>query len=122
MPDYNYNHLQSRHAVPKHGCRPVEVSHGCRHSDPAVAERDPSAIASDSWGRDSTQKSGVPYDSRRKLLLEAIGLVMAALRSRCGHYIFALWFLHYLSSFLFPRLISAVADWMYTILPHMVSP
>jgi len=26
------------------------------------------------------------------------------------------------SSFLFPRLISAVADWMYTILPHMVWP
>jgi len=42
---------------------------------------------------------------------------MAALRSRCGHYIFALWFL---LLFLFPRLISAIADWMYTILPHMV--
>jgi len=42
---------------------------------------------------------------------------MAALRSRCGHYIFALRFL--LSSF-FPRLISAVTDWMSTILPHMV--
>jgi len=32
-------------------------------------------------------------------------IIMAALRSRCGHYIFALWFL--LS---FPRLISAVAN------------
>jgi len=39
---------------------------------------------------------------------------MAALRSRCGHYIFALWFLLLLSSF-FPRLISAVGDWMFTI-------
>jgi len=47
-------------------------------------------------------------------------LIMAALRSRCGHYIFALWFL--LSSFLFTRLISAVADWLSTILPHMVWP
>jgi len=37
---------------------------------------------------------------------------MSALRSRCGHYIFALWFL---LSF-FPCLISAVADWMSTIL------
>jgi len=46
-------------------------------------------------------------------------VIMAALRSRCGHYIFALWFL--LSSF-FARLISAIADWMSTILPHMVSP
>jgi len=43
---------------------------------------------------------------------------MAALCNRAGHYIFALWFL--LLSFLFPRLISAVADWMSTILPHMV--
>ena len=35
-------------------------------------------------------------------------LSMAALRSRCGHFIFALWFL--LSCIFFPRLISAVAD------------
>jgi len=48
---------------------------------------------------------------------------MAALRSRRGHYIFALWFL--LSSFFlsfFPRLISAVGDLMSTIHPHMVWP
>jgi len=45
---------------------------------------------------------------------------MAALCNRAGHYIFALWFL--LSSIFFPRLISAVADWMSTILPHMVWP
>jgi len=46
--------------------------------------------------------------------------IMATLHSRCGHYIFALWFL-LLSSF-FPRLFSAVADWMSTILLHMVWP
>ena len=39
---------------------------------------------------------------------------MAALRSRCGHYIFVL----FLSSF-FPRLISAAANWMSSILLHM---
>jgi len=39
--------------------------------------------------------------------------------NRAGHYIFALRFL--LLSF-FPRLISAVADWMSTILPHVVWP
>jgi len=71
------------------------------------------------------------------------GLVMAALWNRAGHYIFILWFLsifmvalcnradHYifilfLSSFFFffffPRLISAVGDWMFTILWHMVWP
>jgi len=38
---------------------------------------------------------------------------MATLRSRCGHHIFVL----FLSSFFFfPRLISAVTDWMSTIL------
>jgi len=46
-------------------------------------------------------------------------VVMASLHSRCGHYIFALWFL--CSSF-FPRLISAITHWMSTILPHMVWP
>jgi len=35
-------------------------------------------------------------------------------------YIFILWFL--LSFFYFPRLISAVGDWMSTILPHMTWP
>jgi len=44
---------------------------------------------------------------------------MAALRSRCGHYIFALWFLSSIYLLLFSRLISAVADWMSTILVHM---
>ena len=47
-------------------------------------------------------------------------LIMAALRSRCGHYIFALWFLSFF--FFFPRLISAFADWMSTILRHMMAP
>jgi len=42
---------------------------------------------------------------------------MAALCNRCGHYIFAVLFL---SSFFFffPHLISAVGDWMSTILPY----
>jgi len=52
-----------------------------------------------------------------------IVLVMVALWNRADHYIFALWLL--LSFFLlfsFPRLISAVGDWMSAILPHMVWP
>jgi len=57
------------------------------------------------------------------LLITAAGaasflIIMATLRRRSGHYIFVLWFL---LSF-FPRLISAVADWMSTILPQMVWP
>jgi len=47
-------------------------------------------------------------------------LIMAALHSRCGRYIFALRFI-FLSIF-FPRLISAVTDWMFTSLLHMVWP
>jgi len=51
---------------------------------------------------------------------------MAALWNTAGHYIFALWFLSsifYLSIFFFyPRLISAAAGWMSTILPHIVWP
>jgi len=45
---------------------------------------------------------------------------MAALRSRCGHYIFILWFV--LSCSFFPHLISTVRDWMSTVLPLMVWP
>ena len=59
------------------------------------------------------------------ILLQVISFIMAALHSRCRHYIFVLWFLlticfFYLS--FFPRLFSAVTDWMSTILPHMVRP
>jgi len=36
------------------------------------------------------------------------------------HYIVALWFLSIFLSFFFPRLISAAADWMFTILRHMM--
>jgi len=43
---------------------------------------------------------------------------MTALCNRAGRNIFALWFLSIF--FFFPRLISAVADWMSTILAHMV--
>jgi len=42
---------------------------------------------------------------------------MVAPWNRTDHYIFALWF-----RLLFPRLLSAVGDWMSTILPHMVWP
>ena len=46
-------------------------------------------------------------------------LFMVALWNRADD-IFILWFL--LLSFFFPRLISAVTDWMSAILPHMVLP
>jgi len=51
-------------------------------------------------------------------LLSLLDFIMVALWNRADHYIFILWFLSiYLSSF-FPRLISAAAHWMSTILRH----
>ena len=47
-------------------------------------------------------------------------LIMVALCNRADHYILPCGF--YLLSFFFPRLISAVGDWMSTVLPHMVWP
>jgi len=48
-------------------------------------------------------------------------IIMLALCNRADHYIFMLWFVLSSSSF-FPCLISAAADWMSVILPHMVWP
>jgi len=44
---------------------------------------------------------------------------MITLWNRADHYIFILSFV--LSSFFFPRLISAAADWMSAILPHLLA-
>jgi len=49
-------------------------------------------------------------------------IIMVALCNRADHYIFTLFFFLLLSFFFFPRLISAVGDWMFTILWHMVWP
>ena len=65
--------------------------------------------------------------SRKKTYVRFVGvlLFMVALWNRADHYIFMLWFV-LSSSFFFlffiPRLISAAADWMSVILPHMVWP
>jgi len=48
-------------------------------------------------------------------------VIVVALCNRIDHYIFILWFL-LLSFFFFPRLISAVAEWMSAIFAHMVWP
>jgi len=49
-------------------------------------------------------------------------IIMAALCNRAGHYILHCDFFLLLLSIFFPRLISAAADWISTILPHMVWP
>ena len=45
-----------------------------------------------------------------------LNAITATLHGRCGHYIFVMFVLF------FPRLISAVTDWMSTILLHMAWP
>ena len=60
--------------------------------------------------------------SRPSVLVESSQFFMVALWNRADHYIFMLWFVLLLSFFFFPRLISAAADWMSAILPHMVWP
>jgi len=53
--------------------------------------------------------------------LTNLHVIMVALWNRADHYIFALWFLSFfLLSFFFLRLISAAADWMSTILRHIM--
>jgi len=47
-------------------------------------------------------------------------IIMVALCNRADHIYFHP--VSFFLSFLFPRLISAVGDWMSTILPHMVWP
>jgi len=56
--------------------------------------------------------------NRETIYIFMLWFVMVALCNRADHYIFALWLL----LLFFPRLISAVADWMSAILPHMVWP
>jgi len=59
------------------------------------------------------------HDIITVIVIVVVIIIMVALCNRADHYIFALWFL---SIFFFPRLISAVGDWMSTILPNMVWP
>jgi len=59
------------------------------------------------------------YSAGRPSWASAHIVVMVALWNRADHYISAQWFLLSIL-FFFPRLISAVADWMSAILPHMV--
>jgi len=65
-----------------------------------------------------------PHSSVILICTGNVGLIMAALWNRAGHYIFVMWFLllSFFLSFFFPRLISAVTDCMSAILPHMVWP
>ena len=63
-----------------------------------------------------SNKLSITFDDHSQPDYRVEKLFMSVLCNRTGHYIFALWFL--LSSFFsfFPRLISAVADCMSTIL------
>jgi len=88
------------------------------------------------WGPSSPKRGTAPnfrpmsivakrspiWDTTEYLFVQ---LVMVALCNRADYYIFALLFLSsifYILSSFFPRLISAAAGWMSTILWHMVWP
>jgi len=71
-------------------------------------------------GKHETQSNCITSGDHQISNLYINCLVMAALWNRAGHYIFAVVSFFFLS--FFPRLISAVGDWMSTILPHMVWP
>ena len=49
-------------------------------------------------------------------------IIKVALCNRADHYIFALWYVSIFFIFFFRRLISVAADWMSTILPHVMWP
>ena len=53
---------------------------------------------------------------------KTVNFIMVALCNRETIYIFMLWFVLSFFFLFFPRLISAAADWMSAILPHMVWP
>ena len=59
-------------------------------------------------------------DVANHLHVRKLQVIMVALCNRADHYIFILFLLS--SFFFFPRLISAVGDWMFTIPWHMVWP
>ena len=61
-------------------------------------------------------------ESEKTVKIVLFMAALAALSNRAGHYIFALWFLSIFFLSFFPHLFSAVADWISTILPHMVWP
>jgi len=90
----------------------------CTHSS---TTRKHSATASEQGNQESSGATWrVTVNNSLRLRLPSV--IMAALWNRAGHYIFALWFLSsiFYLSFFIPRLISAAADWMSTILLHMV--
>ena len=100
----------------------------------ACEEEDTAAETSASCaelGRDEvkpSQRHRVLRTRRRETLqcmslfiLPLLLLVMVVLCNRADHYIFIL-FLSSSSFFFFPRLISVVGDWTFTILWHMVWP
>jgi len=67
------------------------------------------------------QSPAIAIAIAKTVVMVVLFIFMADLCNRAGHYIFALWFL-LLSFFLFPRLISTVAQWMSAILPCTVWP
>ena len=79
------------------------------------------------WGPPYTNTARLTLYDARATQNRFLIIIMVALCNRTDHYIFILFLSSFflLSSFFFlsfPRLISAVGDWMFTIIWHMVWP
>jgi len=89
---------------------------GCSSCCPTDSVKSAEGISDGTWTYQNYVK--IPFLVFFSCFVVGGGFIMVVLWNRTDHYIFILSFL---LSF-FPRLISAVADWMSAILPHMVWP
>ena len=74
------------------------------------------------WNDDKRSLKSQQTSAKSAALQVLKHFIMVALCNRADHYIFMLWFVLLSFFFFFPRLISAAADWMSAILPHIVWP
>jgi len=65
-------------------------------------------------------RTGLLVDRFKNHYFISFHFIMVALWNRADHYIFILWFLSIFYLSFFPRLISAAARWMSTILRRMM--
>ena len=96
-------------------------AHCCPLQRQPSIKRLAAAVHNRNDGRQRTRADAGPRTRSRGAVNQILPLFVVALWNRADHYIFALWFLSFYL-FFFPRLISAAADWMSTILRHMVWP
>ena len=104
---WRYN-LGSRWKLQKNGSREFQYWCVLQYNQKSVSERIKADLSQIQYCAGQTDI----WSSR-----QMHGYLFMALCNRADHYIFALWFLSFFFFLFLPRLISAVRDWMSTILP-----